>query len=319
MGQPQASLLPPLPYLVAPTDQLTLPNQASIASFINAHNSDDNIDWQVVGSFGEEWTKFASFSRAEIAQIGSEYFDLINDKMLNRKCYVLDVGCGTGRWTSYVCQKAGFVEAIEPSAAVYSAARLLANEPNVRITQATASYIPFADNSFDFVFSLGVLHHIPDTQTALADCVRKLKPGGWFLVYLYYDFENRGLAFRSLFKLSNGLRRIVSQLPRPIKHAICDMLAVLIYLPFVALATIIKRVFPKRQWYQKVPLSWYVGKTWRVIRNDALDRFGTALEQRFSREQIANMMQNAGLVHIQFSPNAPFWHAIGQKPAIGEV
>ena len=65
--------------------------------------------------------------------------------------------------------------------------------------------------------------------------------------------------------------------------------------------------------YRKIPLSYYVGKSLNVIRNDALDRFGTPLEQRFSKEEINQMMLKAGLNQIVFSNNQPFWHAVGKR------
>ena len=62
-----------------------------------------------------------------------------------------------------------------------------------------------------------------------------------------------------------------------------------------------------------MPLSYYIGKSINVIRNDALDRFGTPLEQRFSKKEIEEMLINAGLEDIVFSERAPYWHVLGKK------
>ena len=67
------------------------------------------------------------------------------------------------------------------------------------------------------------------------------------------------------------------------------------------------------KWGNKIPLSYYSNKSFNVIRNDSLDRFGTPLEQRFSKKQIEKMMHEAGLHDIKFSNNQPYWHVIGQK------
>ncbi|MEQ1734101.1 MAG: class I SAM-dependent methyltransferase, partial [Bacteroidia bacterium] len=64
---------------------------------------------------------------------------------------------------------------------------------------------------------------------------------------------------------------------------------------------------------KKLPLYYYTDKNFYIIRNDALDRFGTPLEQRFSKTEIATMLRSAGLGNITFSNQQPYWHAVGQK------
>ena len=288
-------------------------NNGKIASFVNKSNAAQNIDWKTVDSFGDEWTKFDSFNDEEIEEIGKEYFDIVDSKMLNKSMTALDVGCGTGRWSRYVIPRAGFVEAIDPSHAVIAAQSLIGQFDNVRITQAEVSHIPFPDESFDFVFSLGVLHHIPDTSQAMKDAVSKLKKGGYFLVYLYYAFDDRGFIFKSLFHFSNVLRRVVNKLPQKPKAFVCDILALFIYLPLVGFAKTLKLFFPNSEIWQKIPLSAYHNKSFKIMRNDSLDRFGTPLEQRFTQSEITDMMKDSGLVDIVFSKNVAYWHAVGKK------
>lgn len=102
-------------------------------------------------------------------------------------------------------------------------------------------------------------------------------------------------------------------MPKGLKHFICDIIAVTIYLPFILLAKVVKLCTAKSQLYKKVPLSYYLNKSFTVIRNDALDRFGTPLEHRFSKSQIEAMMTEAGLGDIVFSDNEPYWHVIGKR------
>lgn len=271
----------------------------------------ENIDMTTVESFGEEWTAFGVFSDEEIKKAGDQYFDIVKDEWIQNKS-VLDVGCGTGRWSRYLASKAAKIEAIDPSKAVFSAAHLLGENENVRISKAGVDTIPFEDNSFDFVFSLGVLHHIPDTALAMRRCVEKLKPNGYFLVYLYYDFEQRGFLFKSIFWLSSLLRFFVSKLPSSIKKFTCNLIAIAIYLPFIYLSKWIEFVGLKSL-SNKIPLSYYKSHSLNIIFNDALDRFGTPLEQRFSKAEITQMMTASGLTEIVFSDNEPYWHAVGRK------
>ncbi len=273
---------------------------------------EENIDLETVESFGEEWMKFDAFSAEEIKNAGDQYFDIVTEKQLSNSSYVLDLGCGSGRWTKYMASKAKFIEAIDPSEAVFSAAQAYNDLKNVRFTQAGVDTIPFNDNTFDFVISLGVLHHIPDTGKALASLIKKLKPGGHALIYLYYALDNRGFFYKLIFNASTLLRRVVSKLPHSLKQFVSDALAICIYLPFIALSKVIKTVVPGNL-YMKVPLVYYRDKSWNIIRNDALDRFGTPLEQRFTKEQILEMLVAAGMEKFLFSDNEPYWHVLAQK------
>ena len=298
-----------IPYNIEPTSTLGTGDK-QIASFISG--ADQNIDHKTVESFGEEWTKFDSFSPEEIKNAGDQYFDIVTDQMLNRNTTVLDLGCGTGRWTKYIGDKAGFIEAVDPSAAVFAAQHLLSGMNNVRISQASSDSLPFADESFDMMMSLGVLHHIPDTEMALKSGVKKVRKGGYVLLYLYYALDNRSLIFKSIFYASALLRFVVSSLPAFLKKIVCDLIAVMIYMPFIILSKIVKAILGGNL-YNKIPLSYYIDKSFNIIRNDALDRFGTPLEQRFTRQQIETMMKNSGLTDIIFSENMPYWHVVGRK------
>ena len=284
----------------------------SITSFCDA-SSDTNIDWATVDAFGEEWTRFPTFDKDELSVAGDQYFDIVGSDMVVTDSQVLDMGCGSGRWTRYLASRAGFIEAVDPSHAVFSTQAFLADLENVRLTQAGVHELPFPDESFDFVFSLGVLHHIPDTKAAMRCCVEKLKPGGHFLVYLYYDLDNRSRLYRSLFACSALVRRVISRLPRTARHVACEVIAFCVYLPMVTVVRLLRRVPGLGRLAMRLPLAYYWDKSLRIIRNDALDRFGTPLEQRFSREEIRAMMLHCGLDEILFSEHAPFWHAVGRK------
>src|ERR1700730_10690845 len=78
----------------------------------------NNIDKKVVQEFGEEWLKFNDFNDKNIKDAADKYFDIIDDNMVNKQTYALDIGCGTGRWTKYLSTKAGFIEAVDPSNAI---------------------------------------------------------------------------------------------------------------------------------------------------------------------------------------------------------
>lgn len=283
----------------------------TIYSFVREREED--ADQNTIDSFGSEWNKFHIFSDEEIEDSGRIYFDLLDDAAVGKDALALDIGCGSGRFTKYISPRVAFVEAIEPSEAVFTSASFLHSTPNVRVTRANISRIPFPDNSFDFVFCLGVLHHVTDTRGSLHKCIAKLKPGGYFLIYLYYNLENRGPFYRFLFSVTNLCRMIICRLPSPIKMFLCDMISALVYLPLAILARGMRMLPGMGALAKYLPLYFYHDKTYRIMRNDALDRFGTPLEKRYSKEDVLQLLRGAGLKDIKFSPNMPYWHVIARK------
>jgi SAM-dependent methyltransferase len=272
-----------------------------------------NLDEKTVASFGEEWTSFHGFSEADIKISGDKYFDIVTPEMLNDKSTVIDIGCGSGRFIKYLNGRYKKIVGLDPSSAIFAADELLGKDDNIELVQASTDNIPYPDGHFDFGYSLGVLHHIPDTQKALNDSVKKIKPGGYFLLYLYYSLDNRSILFKLLFHLSNAIRWVVSKLPAGIKKFVCDVLALVLYMPFVGLCRLLKLFGVREKYRRYIPLQAYEDQSFYIIRNDSLDRFGTPLEQRFSKRQMEVMMQEAGLEEIEFSEIIPYWHAIGKR------
>ncbi len=273
---------------------------------------DDNIERNVVKSFGEEWQKFQTFSDEVIAETAKIYFDVLDEQIINKNTYALDVGCGTGRWSKYLTSKVSFVEAIDPSNAIFAADNLLTDVSNVRLAMASTDSIPFDDETFDFVMSVGVLHHIPDTQKAMADCVNKVKRGGYFYCYLYHSLESLSWFSKFLFFLSELLRKIVSKLPHKTKLIVCDILALVVYMPFIILGRLALFLGLKKM-ASKMPLKFYFDKSFFMIRNDSLDKFGTSLENRFSKLELEELMKNCGLTNIKMSSGIPLYHAVGRR------
>jgi SAM-dependent methyltransferase len=176
---------------------------------------------------------------------------------------------------------------------------------------ASVGDLPFDDASMDFAYSLGVLHHVPDTRAALRSAVRILKPGAPLLVYLYYALDNRPSWYRALWKATDVVRRAVSRSPLPVRVGITSVMAAVVYLPLARLAKLMGAVGLRAD---AVPLAFYRDRSFYTMRTDAFDRFGTRLEQRFTAAEVREMMEAAGLVDVQLSPSEPFWCAVGRRP-----
>jgi len=203
--------------------------------------------------------------------------------------------------------KLHLIDASEEALAV--ARRNLQGADNCEFHLASVEEIPLPDNSCDFGYSLGVLHHIPDTQGGLRACVAKLKSGAPFLLYLYYRFDNRPVWFRAIWQTSELARSVVARLPHTLRYAVSQILAAIIYFPLARTAKVSEKLGMN---VENFPLSQYRHNSFYVMRNDSLDRFGTQLEKRFTKAEIREMMEQAGLENITFSKTS-FWTAVGFK------
>ncbi len=154
--------------------RLEIPVRSGIPRFVQS---------QHLESFGRQWNRFEvahdDEDRATFqAKTGVPVAEL-------KGLSVLDAGCGGGRYSRVAGDAGAKVWGADHSHAVDKAAALCGDLPEVRFVQADLKRLPFPENSFDFVFSIGVMHHDVDTR-AVFDAVAKLvRPGGRYSVWLY--------------------------------------------------------------------------------------------------------------------------------------
>ena len=125
-----------------------------------------NIDKKTVEDFGEEWNKYnqSSIHDEELKKLWNQYFDIFSFEELSNDSEGFDMGCGSGRWAKFVANKVHLLNCIDPSEkALNDAKRNLSNFSNIRYFNASVSDNILKENSQDFGYCLGVLHHIPDT------------------------------------------------------------------------------------------------------------------------------------------------------------
>ena len=222
-----------------------------------------------------------------------------------------DMGCGSGRWAKFVAEKVHSLNCIDPSEkALEVAQKNLSNFSNISFFNASVSDETLKSNSQDFGYCLGVLHHIPDTYEGVKACAKLLKKDAPFLLYLYYNFENRPFLFKTIWKMSDIFRRFCSSMPTKIKIFLTTMIACLIYLPLARIALISEKIGIN---VNNFPLNDYRLKDFYFMKTDALDRFGTRLEKRFSKDEITKMLKDAGFKDIIFSNKMPMWVCISRK------
>lgn len=287
-----------------------------------------NQNPKTVEGFGEEWAFFQQdqLSDSEFELLCQRYFSIFPWESLPVTAQGFDMGSGSGRFAFYVAKRVGKLFCIDASQKALEVAQSrLSKLSNCEFIHASVGDVILTETdlnnktldaplltpeSMDFGYSLGVLHHVPNTQEGINNCVQLLKPGAPFLIYLYYSLDNRPAWYRFLWKLSELGRKTISNLPFFIRRRVTDIIAILIYWPLAKLAKLSEALGLSVSHF---PLSAYRNCSLYTMRTDALDRFGTALEQRFSRQQIQEMLENAGLIDIKFSNNVPYWVAVGFK------
>ena len=170
-------------------------------------------------SFGDQWNRFEVAHDDEdratfAAKTGMSLADL-------RGLRVLDAGCGGGRY-SKICGEAGAtVVGVDHSRAVDKARQLCAHLDKVNFAQGDLKRLPLEKASFDFVFSIGVMHHDANTRDVFDAVARMVKPGGRYSVWLY----RRNQWWQEL--INSGLRGITTRMPQPLLRPLCHVGAVL--------------------------------------------------------------------------------------------
>jgi ubiquinone/menaquinone biosynthesis C-methylase UbiE len=283
-----------------------------------AAGTDNNLDLRVASGFGREWSTFRQdtdhLSREQRQAIFDDYFGIFPWHLLPPGGGVgLDVGCGTGRWSVLVAPRVQHLHLLDPSAEALGVAKQnLCSAHNVTYHLHSVANIPLPSSSLDFAFSLGVLHHVPDPEAAVASIADKLKLGAPFLIYLYYAFDNRSVWYRLIWRVTDLARFVVSRLPHPLQWTISQSIAALVYWPLARFAQFMSQ---HGRSVVTFPLSYYADKSFYVMRTDAYDRFCTRLEKRFRRSEVERMLTCAGFKDVVFSDRQPFWCAVGIKSA----
>ena len=272
-----------------------------------------NLDHRVVKSFGEEWSRFDNqrLEVDELEEMFSCYTSVFPWEDLPDGSEGFDAGCGSGRWARFFAPRVGRLHCIDASEAALEVARTaLASETNVEFRHEALSSIGLEDASCDFGYALGVLHHIPDTERAVAACAAKLKPAAPFLVYLYHDLEDRAWLNRLLLRAVTVVRFVVSRLPSKARSLVAEILAAVVYWPLARMARLVELAGRDPA---ILPLFQYRHRSFHVMRNDALDRFGTRLEKRYSKEGVRQLLEGAGFEKVVFSEGPPWWVVVARR------
>ncbi len=230
---------------------------------------------------------------------------------------VLDAGCGEGLDLANQARRPGLeIIGVELSkgGCQASAARTRGLSA-ASVVQGDLRRLPFADGLFDFIYSYGVLHHLPAPEAGLAELVRVLKPGSRIALYLYEDFRERPLLWRGLLAAATPCRRLTTRMPPALLYRCCQVGSPMVYALFTVPHRLFRAIPGCRSLAAGMPFRHGTGPFSLV--GDLYDRFSAPIERRYTRQAARALLEQAGLGDLQIV-NDRGWIVAGTKPASRE-
>jgi len=238
-------------------------------------------------SFSYEWTRFSETQLdSKVGKDLSEsQFQGRIDFPLNKikGKFVLDAGCGMGRYADVVRKYAGIVVGIDLSYAVESAFKNIGFAENVHIVQGDILKPPLKKEIFDFVYSFGVLHHTPDAHGAFKSLSRKLKKGGKFSLFVYDSYE------KAIIYSSGFWRRITVRLP----------LRVLYYFCFLSVPFYYLYKLPLIGHFLKAVFVISMRPEWRIRWLDTFDWYSPKYQSKHTHAEVFQWFNQLGFKDIK--------------------
>jgi SAM-dependent methyltransferase len=196
---------------------------------------------------------------------------------------VLDVGCGMGRFSDVASRWGATVVGIDLSRAVDAAQRNIGARENVHIAQADIFQLPFREGTFDFIFSIGVLHHTPNTKAAFDNLPKLLRKNGKIAIWLYTSYGGSQWRFSDIYRI------FTPQLPKRLLYSLSYTAVPLYYVykvPFIGL--LLRWIFP---------VSNHPKAEWRVL--DTFDWYSPQYQWKHSYEEVFPWFEAHGLKEIR--------------------
>ena len=260
---------------------------------------------QYAGSFGFQWhvhaqtqldTHESNRSERDFEQrTGFRPQDLVGK-------LVLDVGCGMGRFADVATRWGAQVVGIDLSSAAGVAARNLAGR-DAAIFQADVFSLPFAPESFDAIYSIGVLHHTPDCECAFKMLPGLLKPGGRIAIWVYSRYHN-------WYKMSDVYRKVTRRMPPRLLHSLCYGV-----IPLYAVHKVLRKIPlvgrpASGLLAYAIPFAFDEDPKWRVL--DTFDWYSPWYQSKHTYEEVFRWFEDSGLedLHVILQPIS----VAGRKP-----
>ena len=271
-----------------------------------AQNATEAYAPDIQSTFGEEWTEFNTILPEHYNEFG-RYFDIVDLSGYRQKT-VCDLGCGNGRWSYYFADQCREIILVDFSDAIFTARNNLRGKNNALFIMADINQLPFRNDFADFLFCIGVLHHLPTPALSAVRALQRFAPE--LLIYLYYALDNRPWYFRVILSIITSVRLALSKIKNNrIRRIISWFGAYAVYWPLARFGAMVERLTGRGQ---LVPLyEGYRDKSIERIKQDVYDRFFTRIEQRVSNAEIEQLCDTFSSVII--SPREPYWHFLCRR------
>jgi SAM-dependent methyltransferase len=259
---------------------------------------------RTIRDFGEQWLRYPDnegyYASLELfADILSPF--VTTDQI--RGCTVAEIGSGTGRIVTLLLEAgANHVIAVEPSDAFEILCKNLRQSPKVSCLKMTGDQLPH-DRPLDFVFSIGVLHHIPNTRPVVEAVFKALRPGGQFFAWLYGQEGNR-----FYLALLRPLRILTKRLPPPLLAALVELMywPLVFYIRLCHLLPLPMRAYILRVFEKMSPQKR------RLILYDQLN---PCYAKYYTRSEAQELLADHGFQDVRVHHRHGYsWTVIGTKP-----
>ena len=274
---------------------------------------------EYAGSFGFQWLKHDRTQLDDESSRRSE-LDFTEKTGLTREDLrgklVLDVGCGMGRYADVMTRWGARIVGIDLSCAVEAAARNLKGR-EAAILQADVFRLPFAPESFDLIYSLGVLHHTPDCEKAFKSLPRLLNPGGRIAIWLYS-------AYNPWYRASDFYRKYTKKMSPQRLHKLCSMSVPLYHVHNVLRKVPLIGRPTSGALRMMIPMSFNPDPKWRVL--DTFDWYSPYYQSKHTYEEVFRWFESCGLEDLHVAqvpisvqgvrPTGPAFHAQQPEEAV---
>jgi SAM-dependent methyltransferase len=263
-------------------------------------------------SFGYQWTRFSEMV-IDFRENFLDYIRPIDESFFPGKVG-LDVGCGFGRHIYNAATFGAEMVGVDISAAIDATRKNVAGLPNVHLVQANLYRLPFRPGTFDFAYSIGVLHHLPDPERGFRSVVAMVKPRGTVFIWVYSK-SRRFVNFQL-----ESVRRLTTHLPMRAQTCLTFVAAAidwgLFIGPYRALAglpgvgAVVRKMAPPR-------IKLYSTYPFQVAWADWFDRLAAPIRFYYNGADLAEWLTRARLERTRTSPTGLFgWRAYGEVPAV---